>query len=219
LVATIAGLFRDGPLAKEIVMRLIGALILWALIFIIAGAAFIYSGAYNIGADAPHWPVTVQIIDALRDHSIAQRDGNVAMPNLDDPALIAEGAGLYANQCVGCHMAPGMPDSNLRAGLYPKPPNLAKSGIDNPAEAFWFIKHGIKMSAMPAWGLTHDDHKIWSMVAFARKLPGMNAEQFKQMAASAAKEEMPGMEMPSMPAPATTVPQAGMPSSSTTTSH
>lgn len=200
-------------------MRFIGALILWAIIFIIAGAAFVYSGVYNIGADSPHWPVTKQLIGALRDHSIAQRDGNVTVPNLDDPALIAEGAGHYAEMCVGCHLAPGMEDSELRQGLYPKPPNLAKIGIDNPAEAFWFIKHGIKMSAMPAWGLTHDDHKIWAIVAFTRKLPRLSAEQFKQMTVNAGNEEMPGMEMPSAPAPATTAPQPVMLPSSTTRAH
>lgn len=195
-------------------MRFFGALILWIVIFIAAGWIFIWSGAYNIGADSHHWPVTVRVIDALRDHSIAQRDGNVTVPNLDDPALIKEGAGHYAEMCVGCHMAPGMDNSELRTGLYPQPPNLAKIGIDDPAEAFWFIKHGIKMSGMPAWGLTHDDHKIWSMVAFARKLPQMNPAQFKQLAASAGDEEdremMQGMSMPmpastmAMPAPAAT---------------
>ncbi|MEO7149833.1 MAG: cytochrome c [Rhodanobacteraceae bacterium] len=204
-------------------MRFIGALILWAVIFIIAAAAFIYSGTYNIGADSPHWPVTKQLIGALRDHSIAQRDGNVTVPNLDDPALITEGAGHYAEMCVGCHMAPGMSDSELRTGLYPKPPNLAKSGIDNPAEAFWFIKHGIKMSGMPAWGLTHDDQKIWSMVAFVRKLPSLSAEQFKQMAASAGNEEMPGAEMGdhghAAPAPASTLTNPATPSSSGAISH
>lgn len=196
-------------------MRFIGALILWAVIFIIAGAIFIYSGAYNIGADSPHLPVTKQLLGALRDHSIAQRDGNVTVPNLEDPALIAEGAKLYAGRCVGCHMAPGMSGSELRTGLYPQPPNLAKSGIDNPAEAFWFIKHGIKMSGMPAWGLTHDDQKIWSMVAFVRKLPSLSAEQFKQMAASTGNEEMPGMPMQTMPAPATTAAMPPAPAGST----
>lgn len=204
-------------------MRFIGALILWIIIFVIAGAIFIYSGVYNIGADAPHWPVTRQLIGALRDHSIAQRDGNVTVPNLDDPALIAEGAGHYAQMCVGCHMAPGMSDSELRTGLNPKPPNLARIGIENPAEAFWFIKHGVKMSGMPAWGLTHDDHKIWSLVAFARKLPGLSAEQFRQMAASAGNEEMPGMGMGDhdhpMPAPTSTAAMPATPSTSGAISH
>ncbi|MGA9422536.1 MAG: cytochrome c [Rhodanobacteraceae bacterium] len=165
-------------------MRFMAALILWIAIIIVGGAIFIWSGVYNIGADVPHWPVTVQIINALRDHSIAQRDGGVTVPNLDDPQLIAEGAGHYAEMCTGCHLAPGKSDSEMRQGLYPKPPPLAKIGIDNPAEAFWIIKHGIKMTAMPAWGVTHDDQKIWSMVAFVRKLPNMSETEYRQMTAS-----------------------------------
>ncbi|MGA9342786.1 MAG: cytochrome c [Rhodanobacteraceae bacterium] len=165
-------------------MRFIAALILWIVIIIVGGAVFVWSGVYNIGADVPHWPVTVQVINALRDHSIAQRDGDVTVPNLDDPNLISEGAHRYANMCTGCHLAPGMADSEMRQGLYPEPPPLAKIGIDNPAEAFWIIKHGIKMTAMPAWGVTHDDQKIWSMVAFVRKLPKLSVTQYQQMTAS-----------------------------------
>ncbi|MGA8278027.1 MAG: cytochrome c [Rhodanobacteraceae bacterium] len=186
-------------------MRFIAAFILWIVIIIVGGAIFVWSGIYNIGADVPHWPVTVQIINALRDHSIAQRDGNVTVPNLDDPNLIAEGAHHYAQMCTGCHLAPGKEDSEMRQGLYPKPPPLAKIGIDNPAEAFWIIKHGIKMTAMPAWGITHDDQKIWSMVAFVRKLPKLSETEYRQMTASAGngaetphtdQNANPGAQMP-----------------------
>ena len=34
---------------------------------------------------------------------------------------------------------------------------------------------------MPAWGLSHDDDVIWSMVAFLQKLPTLNAEQYAAM--------------------------------------
>jgi hypothetical protein len=43
---------------------------------------------------------------------------------------------------------------------------------------FWTIKHGIKMSAMPAWGTTHDNQAIWNIVAFLQKLPTMTPEQY-----------------------------------------
>ncbi len=45
----------------------------------------------------------------------------------------------------------------MTAGMYPEPPILAKVKRDNPAETFWIITHGFKMSGMPAWGLTHED--------------------------------------------------------------
>jgi hypothetical protein len=59
----------------------------------------------------------------------------------------------------------------------------------NPAETFWTIKHGIKMSAMPAWGATHDDQAIWGIVAFLRKLPGMTPEQYQAMTKSSSEDE------------------------------
>jgi mono/diheme cytochrome c family protein len=47
--------------------------------------------------------------------------------------------------------------------------------------AFWVIKHGIKMSAMPAWGKTLNDAQIWDVVAFVRKLPSMTPEDYQQL--------------------------------------
>jgi hypothetical protein len=51
------------------------------------------------------------------------------------------------------------------------------------------IKHGIKMSAMPAWGASHDDATIWSMVAFLQKLPGMSAQEYKDIVARAPPDD------------------------------
>jgi mono/diheme cytochrome c family protein len=63
--------------------------------------------------------------------------------------------------------------SEIRAGLYPHPPNLAQEDPDEPRRVFWTIKHGIKMSAMPAWGKSFDDAAIWDLVAFLQKMPAM----------------------------------------------
>ena len=51
------------------------------------------------------------------------------------------------------------------------------------------IKHGIKMSAMPAWGFSHDDATIWSMVAFLQKLPGMTPAQYQDIVARAPPDD------------------------------
>jgi hypothetical protein len=64
------------------------------------------------------------------------------------------------------------------------------------------IKHGIKMSAMPAWGPSHDDATIWSMVAFLQKLPEMTPAQYKAMVAKAPPDEdMAPMDGATMSAP------------------
>ena len=65
--------------------------------------------------------------------------------------------------------------------MYPHPPNLAQEGIYDPKQAFWIVKHGIKMSAMPSWSKSLDDSAIWDIVAFLHAVPGMTPEQYRQL--------------------------------------
>jgi mono/diheme cytochrome c family protein len=155
-------------------------------VLVVGGLGFVYSGIYDVAADSPHWPVTYRLLQSLRDRSIAVRArSEAAPPALDDPKLIAMGAEHYDEMCTGCHLAPGMEDSELRAGLYPKPPKLAQVGARrSPAERFWIIKHGVKMTAMPAWGTSHDDHAIWAMVAFVGKLPQLSPAAYRELVGS-----------------------------------
>ncbi len=151
-------------------------------------AAFIYSGAYNVGADDHHTRPVFAMMETLRQRSIHARSKDIPVPNLSDEALILKGAGQYAAMCTDCHLKPGMNDSEIRPGLYPQPPNLSQVRID-PQDAFWVIKHGLKMSAMPAWGMSHDDATIWSMVAFLQKLPDLTPAQYKEIVAKAPPDE------------------------------
>jgi mono/diheme cytochrome c family protein len=146
------------------------------------GAAFMYSGIYNIGADDHHTKVVLTLIEHLRERSISVRSRGLPQPNLDDPARIEAGAQHYAALCVSCHLAPGVTKSDIGRGLYPHPPNLAQAEIQEPDRAFWIIKHGIKMSAMPAWGKTLDDAAIWDLVSFLQKMPAMAPEAYQQIA-------------------------------------
>jgi mono/diheme cytochrome c family protein len=168
---------------KTMKTGLIAVLIVIAVL-ILGVAAFAFSGLYDVGADVPHTALVARLLEAARDRSTEAHANGIVVPKLDNPALIAEGAENYAEMCTGCHLAPGMQDTEIRKGLYPQPPNLALDGVDNPAEAFWIIKHGIKMTAMPAWGATHDDAKIWAMVAFLQKLPALSQSEYEKLAGS-----------------------------------
>jgi len=165
-------------------MNLIKALVLLLVVGVIGATAFVYFGVFNAAADVPHWPVVHSLMETVRQRSIAMRAKDIQVPPLDDSKLIADGAEHYSAMCIGCHLAPGMTDSEIRPGLYPQPPNLSQRLNVPPAEMFWAIKHGIKMSAMPAWGSSHDDQAIWGMVAFLQKLPDMTPEQYKALTQS-----------------------------------
>ena len=174
-------------------MRFLLKLILLVILIVIGLGVWVWSGQYDIGADSPHWSLTRQAIGALRERSIETRADKIRVPALDDPALVAEGAEHYSEMCTGCHLAPGTSESEMREGLYPKPPNLTRFAPD-PAEAFWVIKHGIKMSGMPAWGKTHDDQKVWAMVAYLQKQPTLSVARYRELSGQSAKESMSAHE-------------------------
>ncbi len=162
--------------------------IIWLLatlaLVIVATGAFIWSGAYNIAADEPHWPLTAWALETTRNRAIESRSESVVVPDLDGEALIRAGAGNYDAMCADCHLEPGADGTEISIGLNPAPPDLTRSDIEDPAATFWTIKHGIKMTAMPAWGKSMDDESIWGMVAFVRQLPGMSAADYHELVES-----------------------------------
>lgn len=190
------------------ILKYIKVALVLLLVFALGAGIFTWSGIYNPGADNPHWEITYALLQIGRERSVEHYANAIVVPlNLNDSQMILKGAGQYAAMCTSCHLAPGMKHSELRPGLYPQPPNLSEVNVD-PREAFWVIKHGLKMSAMPAWGASHDDGTIWSMVAFLKKLPDMTPEQYREIVAKAPPDEdmdagtspaapsMKGMDMP-----------------------
>ena len=153
-------------------------------------ATLVYAGFYDVAADDPHWGVTGNFIGAARERSIARQAGDAGKPPaLDDPALLAIGAGEYHEMCETCHLAPDMKETAIREGLNPKPPKLSEAGAKrSPEQDFWVIKHGIKMTGMPAWGLTHEDRTIWGIVAFLQKLPGLSRADYDAITAESESE-------------------------------
>jgi mono/diheme cytochrome c family protein len=166
-----------------------------AAIVIVVLAVFIYFGFYNIAADAPHTRPVYRLLESVRDRSIEERARDIVVPSdLTSPTRIAAGAGLYGEMCQGCHLGPGVEKTEMSQGLYPQAPELANGTDLTPAQQFWVIKHGVKLSAMPAWGKTHPDPLIWDMVAFIDKLPGMSPAQYKTIIASAPADHDEMME-------------------------
>jgi mono/diheme cytochrome c family protein len=148
---------------------------------VVVSTIFVGSGVYNIGADDHHTALVLAAIEQPRDRSIAAHSSSIEVKVIQDPQRIEIGAQRYAALCMGCHLAPGVTKADVRVGLYPHPPNLVQGEVLPPQHAFWIIKHGIKMSAMPAWGKTLDDDTIWDLVAFLQKMPDMSAESYDEM--------------------------------------
>jgi mono/diheme cytochrome c family protein len=149
---------------------------------VVTGLGILYSGIIDVGASHPHAAITRWLLHTGMTESVRHHAEDIKVLPLYDPKMIMEGFRHYREMCVGCHLAPGVKNSEIRQGLMPRPPRLQLAAERwKPAELFWIVKHGVRMTAMPAWGNTHSDAKIWALVAFLEKLPGMTAAQYQQL--------------------------------------
>src|ERR1700689_1235197 len=97
---------------------LLGAGAVVVLAVLIAGA-LAGLGVYDIAADTPHAGGTRELIGYVRGRSSAALARQVRVPDLGNPKMLAEGAEHYDAMCTGCHLAPGLPENEMRPGMNP----------------------------------------------------------------------------------------------------
>lgn len=167
-------------------MKTLTTVLIAGLVAVIGAIGFAYSGIYDVGADSPHGGLAAWLLSTTSHASVERRASGVTVPDLSGPELLAAGASDFDAMCAGCHGAPGREPGAVGAGLNPRPPDLAQAALHmTPAELFWVTKHGIKMTGMPAWGVTHDDAALWPVVAFMTRLPELEADAYRSLVASA----------------------------------
>jgi mono/diheme cytochrome c family protein len=148
-------------------------------------------GAINMGADVKPGLIEKTLAPWAVDRSVGKRAPKEKNPYAGDPAAIATGLDHYRENCVMCHGAPGVAGTELSKGINPPAPSLGKEENDTPdGELFWVIKHGIRMTAMPAFGPTHTDKEIWDIVAFVRHLPDLSVQEQDLLRAATDEEAL-----------------------------
>ncbi len=164
-------------------MRTLLILAALAMMAVSGGGAFIYYGLYNPAATVQHtapvfWLLTVAMRQSVQHHA---RD--VRVPPLDEIGQIDAGGQLYRAHCVQCHGAPGVAPDAFALGMMPLPGNLALTAREwqDPAELYWVVRYGIKMSGMPAWEFRLTDPQLWAIVAFVNTLPGLSPRDYRSM--------------------------------------
>ena len=151
-----------------------------------AGGWVLWRGVYDISATHQHTDPVFKVLDYAMRRSVQSRLDQVATPpDLTHARRVRAGALTYRDQCVQCHGAPGVSPEPLAFGLTPAPANLLAAGRTWQAgEIFWVVKHGIKMTGMPAWVYRLSDDEVWDVVAFVRAMPLMAPRDYAQLAAS-----------------------------------
>ena len=160
-------------------LALIGAL---AIVVAIGAAVYFFGGFYNVAAaEAEPAPVAWALVK-VREASVNRHATDQPPAAFNDGAAVQAGGRAFATRgCINCHGAPGVEWAKFSEGLRPDPPDLTKIVNDRtPAELFWVVKNGIKMTGMPGFGATGvPDPEIWQIAAFLKKLPSVSEADFK----------------------------------------
>jgi thiosulfate dehydrogenase len=106
-------------------------------------------------------------------HAMLRRSAPKATDPLPatDQNLIA-GVKLYAQNCSVCHGGSNADPTNVAKGLYQKPPQLAKEGVEDDPDGvtFWKLSHGIRWTGMPAYGKTLSENQLWQLTLFLKNM-------------------------------------------------
>ena len=151
---------------------------------------FAWSGLYSVAASRGHFLVTDMFLRFGMENSVEAHAPDIQPPPLDDIHLIRLGAGHYHSGCAYCHGAPGTPITPVAQGMLPAPPDLkGRVGEWTDQELFWIVMHGIKYAGMPAWPAQERDDEVWTVVAFLRHLPGLDAQGYRRLAMGEVRPE------------------------------
>lgn len=167
------------------VLTVIVTIIVLTCIAVAVGFAVMLSGVISVAATTPDMPIVAWVLDTTMTNSVKTHARGVIVPAEYNNIDLRAGYDHFNEMCIFCHGAPVEPRW-LKKGLRPDPPNLAVTANDwTPAEVFWIVDHGIKMTGMPALGSVHPENDVWAVAAFVKSLPGMTPEQYKTFGQSA----------------------------------
>lgn len=174
-----------------------------AVCIVVAAAAIMQSGVFDITATTPHDALIGWVVHNTMIHSVKLRAGSEPDPKLTSRAQLDHGFALYDIHCVMCHGAPGVPRAAWTTGLTPTPPYLLDSARTwRGQELRQIIDKGVKMTAMPAWGLSLSGQDVDDLVLWVKALPTITPQDYARRRAAKAPSEPPrNATSPSAPPP------------------
>ena len=127
-------------------------------------------GIVPVQADVAPSRLEAAVMGTALHAVVARRALSTANPVLPSEPNLIEGARLYAQMCSRCHGLSKESDNSYGQSFYPPAPHLPlrRTSYSEP-EVFWIVKHGIRNTAMPAWGNLLSDEDIWRVVTLIDK--------------------------------------------------
>ncbi len=153
---------------RGIVIGAVGVIVLAA----ICGYAAVKAGMMPANADGKPWRLELWAAKTSLRATLRREAPTSPNPIALNDANLAAGIKLYAQNCAVCHGAAGARRSAIAKGLYQKPPQLAKDGVEDDPDGvtYWKIAHGIRFAGMAAFGASLTDPQIWQLTLFLKHM-------------------------------------------------
>jgi len=154
-------------------------------IILVVGFLIVVTGAFDVAAVSPPSKMETRIANFALKRSVARRAPRIANPMTASPEVWRAGLSHFKENCVMCHGAPGVDESEFGQGLNPPAPDLTLPAIQkmSDGELFWIVSNGVRMTGMPAFSPTHKPEEVWKIVSFLRHLPELSDEEQKALGA------------------------------------
>jgi len=134
------------------------------------GVAALYLGLAPVAADQPPSALEARVLGVALRQAVLRRTSGAEEPPAPSEEDLASGREIYKEMCSRCHGEPGAPSSPLGSSFYPPAPLLPGHRSEwSERELFWIIKHGIRNTAMPAWGALLADDDIRQVAALVKR--------------------------------------------------
>lgn len=127
-------------------------------------------GILPVQADASPSRLEASLLGSALHASVARHapTGGNPQPSPETDSIM--GVTTYRQLCSRCHGPTDQSDNIYGKSFYPPAPNFALTGTTfSEGEIFWIVKHGIRNTAMPAWGSLLSDEEIWRVAGVVRK--------------------------------------------------
>ena len=162
--------------------RVGGLIVLLIVIAIGVYAIVVVRGGFST-RENPSW-IETTMAGAARRMAYPSSAKNMKNPVPDTPENLTEAEAHWADHCATCHANNGSGDTVIGKNLYPRAPDMRKSGTQTmtDGELYYTIQNGVRLTGMPGWGNAGDnDEDTWKLVHFIRHLPQLTPDEEKRM--------------------------------------
>jgi mono/diheme cytochrome c family protein len=155
---------------STIMIRVLLGVVLGLILAPLAVVAWLHFGRVPVAVADPPLPQE-RLLTGVPLRARIHRELVATIPFPADGNNLAAGAEVYRDQCAACHGFHGKP-SSFGAQMYPEAPPLWEKHHDNnvvgvsddpPAETYWKVANGIRLTGMPAFKLVLTDSQMWQV--------------------------------------------------------